>query len=131
MSSKAERARAMAAENRRLRSAIGAIHDLLHHGQFDAAHEACECAMSGEVVSQPSLGTGDTVRVNSFVGDFNTLARRYKLQACTIVAVPIQGKREFSLQIGGEVEICKVVEAKMAGTPSLYRGDVAGAADGG
>lgn len=123
MADKRHRA-AIVAELRRYKAAVATIHDLLHRGDVNGAHEACECAMQGGQVSQPSLSVGDTATVQDFAAAFNELAQRLGVRACAISAVPVVGDpRRVSLQLCGDVDVCRVVEQTMRGQASLYMGD--------
>lgn len=124
MSTKRERQREIVAENRRLRAAVGAVHDLLHRGEVDAAHEACECAMTGGDVSQPSLTVADTAKGQAFAAEFNALLARLRVRACAISIMPVVGATDrVSLQMCGDVDVCKLIEAQLSGGTSLYMGD--------
>lgn len=112
------------AELRRLKAAVATIHDLLHRGDVDGAHEACECAMSGDAVSQPSLSVTATAGLQDFAHQFNELAKRTGKMAAAVVIVPIQGdSTRASVQLCGHVETCRVVETALRGRSSLYMGD--------
>lgn len=111
-------------EVRRVRSAIGAIHDHLHAERVNEAHETCECALAGESVSQPNLTEESGARVATFAHSFNELAMRHRMQACWVAAVPsVTVPGAVSLQIGGEVAVCRLVETQMRGASSAYMGD--------
>lgn len=112
---------ALAAENRRLKAAIAAIHDLLHKGEVDAAHEACECAMDGGQVSQPSLDVNTMAAVHEFAVDFNRLCERRKVLAACISFIPLENGKH-SVQLNGQVDACKWVEAALGGK-STYMGE--------
>lgn len=116
---------AIVAENRRLKAAIATIHDHLHRGDVDAAHEACECAMGGAETSQPSLTATNTARVQDFASRFNALCQELEAVACAITAVPVNdgAHGQMSLQLCGHVELCRLVETSMRGSSSLYMGD--------
>jgi len=112
---------AIAAENRRLKAAIAAIHNHLHKDDVNAAHEACECAMDGGAVSQPSLDVDTTAAVHEFAIDFNRLCERRKVLAACITFVPLANGKH-SVQLNGQVEVCKWVEAALGGK-STYMGE--------
>jgi hypothetical protein len=115
---------AIVAENRRLKSAVAAIHDLLHRGDVDGAHQACECAMTGGSVSQPSVGVRESASLQDFAARFNALAQQEALAACAVVAIPIdRATGKVSLQLCGNVDVCRVVEELIRGKSSLYMGD--------
>lgn len=57
----------------KLRAAIASIHNHLHAGNVNAAHEACECAISGGAVSQPNLTIPDSAKAQIFAARFNAL----------------------------------------------------------
>lgn len=118
------RATDLRTENRRLKSVIAAIHNYLHADDVNAAHDACECALSGSDVTQPNLSTADSARVMTFATEFNAAADRHKVRACCILLLPsttVQGAT--SLQLLGEVAACKVIETMLRGAPSTYMGD--------
>lgn len=113
-------------ENRRLKSALGAIHNALHHDDLNAAHEACECALEGGTVSQPSINASQTAQVNTFIGRFNALAKQFQARAACVIIVPFRGPKGEALgsvQLGGHVETCKALEEALQGAPTLYMGD--------
>lgn len=111
-------------EVRALKSAIAAIHNHLHADDVNAAHEACECAISGERVTQPNLTEGDGAQTMDFAVAFNALAEHYRVNACSIVLVPSATVRgAVSVQILGAVSACRIVEGMMRGSASTYMGD--------
>jgi hypothetical protein len=121
---RATRERELRAENRRLKAALSAIHDRLHASEVDQAHELCECALSGESVTQPNISADAAAAGLQFAADFNRLVQRYDLRACCITLVPsatVDGS--VSLQMCGEVGACKVVEGMLRGEVSTYMGD--------
>ena len=121
---RAARERELRAESRRLKAALGAIHDRLHAGDVDAAHEQCECAISGGDVTQPNLSQANSALSMSFAAEFNALAERHRVRACCVLLLPSATvKNAVSLQICGEVEACKVVEERIRGSASTYMGD--------
>lgn len=125
MAERAERERAARAENRRLKAALSAIHDALHADEVNRAHEFCECALSGEEVSQPNLTTAAAASAMTFAVDFNRLAQRAGFPACCVMLLPsstVPGAT--SIQIAGNVAACKVVEEMLRGTQSTYMGDL-------
>lgn len=112
------------AELRRLKAAVATIHDLLHRGDVDGAHQACECAMSGGSVSQPSLSVASTAGLQDFAHQFNELAGRMGKMAAAVLVVPVQGDpTRASVQLCGHVETCRMVETALRGSSSLYQGD--------
>lgn len=124
---RASRERELRAELRRLKSAISAIHDRLHAGDVDGAHEACECALEGGEPTQPHLTASASASVLDFAARFNRLASEMGARACAVVAVPsatVPGAT--NLQIMGEVTTCKIVESMLRGAPSIYMGDAQG-----
>lgn len=113
----------MTDEITRLRAAVASIHNHLHAGNVNAAHEACECAMSGGVVSQPNLSVPQSAKAQVFAARFNSLCEELDMQAAFIALMPsatLSGAT--SVQIGGEVKACKILEAKLGGK-SIYQGD--------
>lgn len=124
MTERKTREREMRAENRRLKASLSAIHDALHASEVDRAHELCECALAGETVAQPNLGVADSARSMSFAVDFNKLADRAGVRACCVMMLPSATvQNAVSLQLCGEVGVCKVVESMMRGGESTYMGD--------
>lgn len=112
------------AENARMKAALSAIHDRLHADDVNGAHELCECALAGNVVSQPNLTAGDAARSMDFAARFNALADGARVRACCVMLLPsATDPRRASLQLCGEVQTCKVVERMLRGTQSLYMGD--------
>lgn len=129
--SRADRERELRSETRRLKAALGAIHDRLHAGEIDEAHEQCECALAGGDVTQPNLTPANTALSMSFAAEFNALAERHKVRACCVLLLPSATvKNAVSIQICGEVAACKIVEERMFGSPSTYMGDHAQAEPG-
>lgn len=116
---------AVEAENRRLKAAVAAIHDLLHRNDVNGAHEACERAMGGGQVSQPSLTMENSAKAQDFATGFNALCERLGVLACGMLALPVEGAEDgrASLQLCGSVEVARIVEARMNGKPSTYMGD--------
>jgi len=124
MATKQERQRAVVAENRRLRAALGTIHDLLHRDDVNGAHEACECALDGEVVSQPNITADETATVHGFIADFNARAQRDGLMAASVILIPSKtDERRVSIQLGGNVFACKVIEDALGMSKSTYQGE--------
>ena len=124
MADRKERERELRAENRRVKAALSAIHDALHAGDENRAHELCERALSGGEVTQPNLDAGNSAKAMSFAVDFNRIAERSGLRACCVLMLPsstVPGAT--SLQLLGEVESCKVVERMLRGQESTYRGE--------
>ncbi len=110
-------------ETTRLKAAIAAIHNHLHAGNVNAAHEACECAMSGGGVSQPNLTIPQAARVQVFSVRFNALAEELGMRAAWVALLPSATKAGYtSIQMGGAVEACKYVEAAL-GKRSIYQGE--------
>lgn len=131
MADRATRERELRAENRRLKAALSAIHDRLHANEVNQAHELCECALSGESVTQPNISASDAATGMQFAADFNRLVERAGLRACCITLVPSATvKGAVSLQLHGEVGACKVVEGMLRGEASTYQGDHGGRVDG-
>lgn len=106
----------------RLRAAIATIHDHLHAGRINEAHEACECAMQGAEVKQPNLTVPDSAKVQVFASRFNALCQELDMRAAFFAALPSATKPGyFSFQIGGMVWVCEHLEKKMGGS-SIYMG---------
>lgn len=108
----------------RLKAAIATIHNHLHAGRVNESHEACECAMSGGEVKQPNLTLGDTAKAQVFASRFNELCQSLGIRACFVADLPsatIPGAS--SVQMGGEVALCRWVETRLKGESSLYQGD--------
>lgn len=124
MSDRASREREMRRENKRLKAALSAIHNALHAGEENRAHELCECALDGETVSQSNLSVDGAASAMAFAADFNRLARRSGLRACCVLLLPsstVAGAT--SIQLLGEVSACKVVEQMISGQQSTYMGE--------
>jgi hypothetical protein len=112
----------------RLKAAIATIHNHLHADRVNEAHEACECAMTGGEVRQPNLTLTDTAKAQVFAAEFNHLCQSLGIRACFVAALPSQTTPGFtSLQMGGEVKLCRFVETQMNNKSSLYQGDHANA----
>ena len=110
-------------ENQRLKAALAAIHNHLHAGNVNAAHEACECSMAGESVSQPNLTLSQSARANVFAARFNELCKSLDVQAAFLALFPsatLPGATSF--QVGGEVTACKLIEGRF-GQRSIYQGE--------
>jgi hypothetical protein len=121
---RAEREREIRAEVRRLKAALSGIHDRLHAGDVDGAHELCECALAGDAVSQPNLTVAQAARGMDFAARFNALAGAAGLRACAVVFEPsatVPGAA--SIQLCGNVAACKVLESMIRGEHSTYMGD--------
>jgi hypothetical protein len=124
MADRATRERELRAENRRLKAALSAIHDALHAADVDRAHELCECALAGETVTQRNLSAADAAKGMTFASDFNRMAAASGVRACCVMMLPsktVEGA--VSLQLCGDVGVCKVVERMMRGGESTYMGD--------
>lgn len=121
---RADRERELRADVRRLKAAVEAIHDRLHAGDIDAAHEMCECASGGGTVTIPGSTVEDAAAGMDFAAEFNALVDRHRVRACAIVLVPVEHRPGVvSLRMLGEVQACKVVEGQIRGKASLYMGD--------
>jgi hypothetical protein len=122
---RAARERQQRVELRRLKAALSTIHDRLHAGDVDGAHEQCECALAGETISQPNISAADAAQGMDFAAAFNALIERHHLRACCIALVPSKTVRNaVSLQLCGEVQACKIIETALrGGNHSLYMGD--------
>lgn len=108
----------------KLQSAVAAIHNHLHAGNINAAHEACECALSGGEVSQPNLSMPQSARVAMFSARFNALCVELQMSAAFVAFMKSATMRgAVSIQIGGEVTVCKYVESKLGSAPSIYQGE--------
>lgn len=130
MADRAAREREQRSEVRRLKASLSAIHDALHADQVDRAHELCECALSGQSVTQPNISVSDAAKGMSFAADFNRLAERYGFRSCCVTLVPSTTvKGAVSLQMCGEVQACKIVERMMRGRESTYMGDAGARVD--
>lgn len=114
-----------------MKAALSAIHNALHANEVDRAHDLCECAIEGETVTQPNISEGDAARGQAFAASFNRLASEAGLTACCITLVSSKTiPNAVSLQLCGNVQACRVVEAMLRdGQESKYRGDHA--AEGG
>ncbi len=107
-----------------MKAALSAIHDALHAGDENRAHELCECALSGGEVSQPNLSTSSAADAMTFAADFNHLAERSGLLACCILLLPSSTvPNATSVQLLGNVAACKAVEGMIRGEQSTYMGD--------
>lgn len=107
----------------RLQAAVAAIHNHLHAGDINAAHQACECAMSGEQVSQPNLTLPQTAKMHLFAHRFNELCKAMEVTAAFVALLPsatVPGAT--SIQLGGAVPACRLVENAM-GNRSIYQGE--------
>jgi precorrin-3B methylase len=123
-----ETERGLRIENRRLMAALSAIHNHLHADAVDAAHEACECALEGKTVAQPNLSVADSAGMMTLAAEFNAMIARHGTRSVCITLVPSATVRgAVSLQICGEVQTCKVIEARLRGSASTYMGDHGGA----
>lgn len=121
---KTEQRRAQAQENRRLKSALSAIHDALHRNDANRAHELCECALDGEEVAQPNITAGHGAKLQDFIARFNRDAGALGLMACSVIFVPSKtDSRKVSVQLGGNVAACKLVEQMFGGGSSTYMGE--------
>ncbi len=113
----------MSDELLRLRAALAAIHNHLHVGNVNAAHEACECAMSGALVSQSNLTVPQSARVQMFAVRFNAMCEELEMRAAFMALLPSATVRgATSIQVGGEVQTCKMLE-KLLGRKSIYQGE--------
>jgi len=107
----------------RLKAAIAAIHDHLHAGRINEAHEACECAMTGGEVSQANLTLPDTARAHVFAVKFNELCQSLDISAAFLALMPsatVPGATSF--QVGGEVQAAKIIEGAFK-RKSTYMGE--------
>lgn len=121
---RAARERELRRENSRMKAALSAIHNALHAAEVDRAHELCECALSGGEARQPNLSTADSAKGMSFAAHFNQLAESSGVRACCIMLLPSATvPNAVSLQLCGEVGVCKVVEEMLHGEASTYMGD--------
>jgi hypothetical protein len=124
MADRATRERDLRSENRRLKSALCAIHNALHADDVNQAHELCECAIEGETVTQPNISAGEAAKGMAFAAQFNRLAAQHRMHACCITLVPSKTVAgAVSLQLCGQVDACKVVEEALRGAQSTYMGD--------
>lgn len=111
----------------RLLAALSAIHDHLHQGRINEAHQACECALEGTDVSQPNLALTDAANAQAFIASFNKLAQQHRLLACAVMYLPSATRRNYvSVQIGGNVHACKLLEEQLGSRPSTYMGEHGG-----
>ena len=110
------------AENTRLKSALAAIHNHLHADDVNAAHEACECAITGKVATQAHLSAADAAGAMDFAAAFNALADHHKARACCVLLLPSTTPGATSIQLLGDVIACQVVE-RAFGNRSVYMGD--------
>ena len=115
----------------RLQSAVAAIHDHLHAGRVNEAHAACECAMEGASVSQMNLSVPDSAKAQVFAARFNKLCAELGMRAAFVAVLPSATKPGYSsMQMGGEVGVCKMVESAF-GKSSVYQGEHSAAAQEG
>lgn len=111
-------------EIRRLKSALGAIHDALHASDIDRAHELTECAIGGQTVAQKNLTPEATALTMEFAASFNALCDKHRARACCVLVLPSATvPNAVSLQLCGEVSACKIVEEQLRGHASTYMGD--------
>ncbi len=107
----------------RLRAAISTIHDHLHAGRINEAHQACECAMDGVAVKQQHLSVPDSAKAAIFAHKFNELTQELGLHAAFFAILPSATKPGYvSVQIGGEVTATRMLENQL-GRSSTYMGE--------
>lgn len=111
-------------EVERLRAAIATVHDHLHAGRVDEAHQACECAEAGDYVAPANIAMTEAAAVQRFLGHFNALAKTSGLRACAVIFIDSKTKQgAYSVQLGGRVDACKLMEQMMRTKPSTYMGE--------
>lgn len=120
-----EREQALRAENRRLKAALSAVHDALHADEVNRAHALCETALCGGEATQPNIEVSAAAASMDLITAFNKfLASRGNPTACLVHFVPSSSQAGMvSIQIGGEVRACKMLETMLRGKPSMYAGD--------
>jgi hypothetical protein len=105
---------ALAARETRLSATLSAIHDALHRGSVDEAHEHVHAALKGEARSQPNLSIDDSARVQRFSERFNEMSAAMGLRACALVLLPSsRGDGAFSVQVFGETHLLRLVEERL------------------
>lgn len=110
-------------ELERLQAALCAVHNHLHAGDVNLAHEVCEQAIAGATVSQPNLSVEQSSDVHQFSAEFIALGKRWGMSVAFVAFLPSASKPGYtSVQIGGEVRACKMLE-EMFNTPSIFQGE--------
>ncbi len=104
-------------ENACLRAAIMTIHEHLHNGNVEAAHQASHEAIQSPAprIHQPNLTLGQSDRVALFSRALMNAAEQYDLdRVAWMAALPSATQPgAYSFQIGGNVEICAWIKARL------------------
>lgn len=113
------------AESKRLRALVHAVHDLIHQGRIDDAHETLHCeschtaerALNRGALLNQNITTDDADRLAAFIDAFNELCGEHRANACAVVVLESATKRgHVSVQMGGSVNAIGVVR-RMMGLP--------------
>ena len=104
-------------ENACLRAAIMTIHEHLHKGDIEAAHEASHKAIHGgsPQIHQPNLSLDQSARVALFSRAMMNAAEQYNLdRVAWLAALPSATQPgAFSFQIGGNVELTQWIKNRI------------------
>ncbi len=99
-----------------LRAAVMTIHEHLHRGNVELAHQAAHDAIHGDGprVHQPNLTLGQSNTIALFSRAMMRVAENYQLEAvCWVVAMPsATTPGATSFQIGGNAQLCEFIEAR-------------------
>lgn len=109
-------------ENTMLRAQLAAVHEHLHAGRIDAAHEAIHC--SERIDPEAALmGTNlaPTTAENGlrFAQRFNALCAEHSIQAGYCAFFPSATKAGYtSIQLGGNVQVIQWLRSEMGAGPT-------------
>lgn len=105
----------------RLRAALHSAHDHLHAGRVEEAHQSLHCGINDEVPETGNITLDATIRLSHLIEGFNHLCKESGLKACMVAFVDSATKPGcVSLQVGGEISACRMLERMLNAPPSNY-----------
>lgn len=107
------------AEVQRLTATLHVVHDHLHQGRTDEAHQALHCSIGGDEPNTGNLTLADAATLQRFAGAFNKLCLEHGVMAASVTLVrsaTVPGAA--SLQIGGHVPTIQVLRQMLGMSPT-------------
>lgn len=107
-------------EVQRLTATLHVVHDHLHQGRVDEAHEALHCSIGGDAPDTGNITLADAATMQRFAGAFNRLCLEHGVMAATVTMVPsatVPGA--MSIQLGGHVPTIQALR-QMMGKPLTH-----------
>lgn len=103
----------------RLREALAQIHDRLHKGDIENAHELCHQALGSGYVNPGDVAPLTERSFTTFDDEFRHLCMRTGLKAAFVVATPHDDGKGARILTGGDAELDKFVNIALRATSGV------------